>query len=643
MRIEKIAIKNFRIFENIVVYPKHIASLVGKNNSGKSTILRALEIFFENKSSLVSTEMFHNGDTTKKIEIELTFTDLLEWEREDLAPWLNNGLLIVKREIELNESDNIEMKTIAVVSEPKEQWLKMDNINRENITEWLKDEEALKINGISFLNYIPENKNTVGNWKLAIEAFVSDNASSIEFVSKEKENPQGYPNVLKGTLPEYIMIPAVRDISDATKISAASSFGRLLKTILKSIPANEIQELNTSVEEVSSRFNKGDTSATRFSQIEELEKKLNTYMKEIIDCELELVFSMPTAEEVMGSVSLYAKDGVRTSIDLKGHGLQRSTIFTILRAYSELKNQSETEELKKRATIFGFEEPELYLHPQLQRTLYKTLRKISENGDQIFYSTHSSIFVDIAYFDEVCILTKNIANHAHSAEIKQLKMEELLDDLKVRTGINGTAEGIREKYAKVFNSEVSEGFFADKVVIVEGPSEQLILPIYADCLGIDFDRSNISIVHSSGKGPIDRLLRVFGGFDIPAYVFFDGDKKNTDAAIKGNTLELLDLLGNPLKNIDRLSTVVDTNYAVLEFTLEELLSHEIASYEKLSQDAVALLGPIGKPLKHKYMANMISEKIANGEMSKNDVPATIKEVCKKIELLNTTTNVLRSS
>ena len=142
----------------------------------------------------------------------------------------------------------------------------------------------------------------------------------------------------------------------------------------------------------------------------------------------------------------------------------------------------------------------------------------------------------------------------HNNEFKsfptQLPVKALIDDLKARKGVDATEIGIREQYAHVFDPSINEGFFADKVLIVEGPSEQYSLPIYSALTGYDLDRNNISIVHADGKGPMDRLLRIFNGFKIPTYLLFDGDKLNTDNKIKDKTLELLSLLGEPLENIE---------------------------------------------------------------------------------------------
>ena len=85
-------------------------------------------------------------------------------------------------------------------------------------------------------------------------------------------------------------------------------------------------------------------------------------------------------------------------------------------------------------------------------------------------------------------------------------MSDMLIDLQIIKSIDGSEQGMRDLYSNAFNSMINEGFFADKVLIVEGPSEQYSLPIYADILKYNFDENNISVVHSGGNCSMDRLL-----------------------------------------------------------------------------------------------------------------------------------------
>jgi predicted ATP-dependent endonuclease of OLD family len=638
MKIEIIEIKNFRSLHNIIVYPQDILALVGRNNSGKSNLIKALHLFFEASTRLVDSECFFNH-TKEPIEIFITFRQLSDWEKEQFESWMLGERLIVGKRFICKDSDSYEIHNLAVVQIPDIEWLQEDTVSGEKITEWWSDKEQLKVGQLDFAVELGTAKPTVAAWKETARKFLEAHGKDIPWKKLTKENPKGYPNVLKGALPEFIYIPAVRDILDEARVTQASPFGKLINSVVEKISDEQKEMLSKKLQEIESFLNRAGDS-DRIFEIKEIERKLNTLMSELMECDVEIEMPMPKLNEVFSTAKIYANDGIRTAIDTKGHGLQRSMIFTILRAYAELSHiEKAKQKAGERTTIIAIEEPELYLHPQSQRTFMTVFRKIASGRDQIIYSTHSSLLVDIGHFDEICIMRREKKNSSHESFPTQLAMAVLLKDLKTRKGIDGTEQGMREKYSNAFNPMINEGFFADKVVIVEGPSEQYILPIYAECMGYDLDRNNISVVHADGKGQMDRLLRVFNGFKIPTYLWFDGDKTSDDKDVVGKTLELLQLCGECIKSKDEIATEVEDHYAVLEDNLEKTLEKEVKEYTDLIHEAVSTLGPIGKPLKHRFAASKLREKTKD-KNPEDILPETIIKITAKIKGLTYKSSIL---
>jgi putative ATP-dependent endonuclease of OLD family len=636
VKITKIHIKNYRSLEDVTITPNNILALVGGNNSGKSSVLKALELFFEASKELVDAETVHYKHQGEPIEILLTFKQLSPWEKEQFGPWMDGDKLVVGRQI---DSTNYEITTVAVKSVPEPDWLQEDVISGTKISEWWPNRASLKVGENDFSTKFGTSKSEpqVGKWKAAAQEFAQEHKKEIKWIEKAAQNPKGYAGVLKGALPEFILIPAVRDVTQETKILKTNPFGQLLKSFFDAIPQENRKELDDKIKELEKRFNRSGKT-NRFTQIDAFEKRMNELMQEVMQCDVEIEVPLPKIEEVMGAAKIYVDDGTRTSIETKGHGMQRTMIFTILRAYAELTHQIKAaDRAKQRTTIFAFEEPELYMHPQSQRTLMSVIRDIAENQDQVIYCTHSSLFVDIEHFNEICIMRREKTGDYYKSQPSQLSMEDMLVDFKKRyPEKTGTAEGMRELYSNAFNPIVSEGFFAQKVVVVEGPSEQYALPIYADCVGYDLNQCNVSVVHADGKSNIDRLLRIFGGFGIPTYAMFDGDKnsKKQDAEnARKATIDLMAMLGDKITK-DQIAKKVTSKYAVLEDDIEKLLRSEIPDYEALITECTATVGPSGKPVKNRFVAKKIKQKISAGSPAVQVVPKTIQDIIEAIKKAN---------
>ena len=183
-----------------------------------------------------------------------------------------------------------------------------------------------------------------------------------------------------------------------------------------------------------------------------------------MSCDLEIEFQSPSVETLLTTPQLFADDGFRNMVTNKGHGLQRAIIFSILRCYSELVTG--TGQQKKKPMIFAVEEPELYMHPQAQRNIRKVFRGIADKDDQVIFSTHSSLLLDVAYFDEVIRVEstqeKIDGKKTVKSKVWQLPMWAMIEDLKARYGIEATDVSMRELYSHAYHPNRSEGFFCEK-------------------------------------------------------------------------------------------------------------------------------------------------------------------------------------
>ena len=267
--------------------------------------------------------------------------------------------------------------------------------------------------------------------------------------------------------------------------------------------------------------------------------------------------SLPEIKPPAAKVTL-VEDSYEGDVEHKGHGLQRALIVTLLQelAITTGINEMDTatddvadDQAHGTATdvivdeqwspdlIIAFEEPELYLHPSRCRYLADLLMKISENplegrgsSNQILYTTHSPYFVDLNRFDQLRVVRKGkgTTDEIPKTSVNSYSLEKAKKDLAVVNGTNPndyTRESFKARASSVMNPVVSEGFFSDKVVVVEGMTEVCSLWKLQEILELGWIEKGIVIVPAGGKNNIDRPVIIFRGLKIPTYFIYDGDSQ----------------------------------------------------------------------------------------------------------------------
>jgi len=256
MKLTCLHIQNFRSCRNVSLQIGNMHALVGANNAGKSSVLRALDFLFNPSTKLLDEESFWNKDTSLEIRVEAIFSELTEKEKEALGAYLTtDGTFHMARSARMgmsDESDSGQGEDKILITqqykkpEPEPEWLQESKINGSNIKEWLKKKDQLGVNGASFATVLGGAKAPgVNDWKEKAKEFISAHADKIPMKDTWIDNPKGYANVLKGTLPFFVLVPAVRDVSEESKGTKSSPFGKLLYTILDTVTQEKKLRLKT--------------------------------------------------------------------------------------------------------------------------------------------------------------------------------------------------------------------------------------------------------------------------------------------------------------------------------------------------------------------------------------------------------------
>lgn len=400
IRLESIRIKGFRGFRNIEMDFENTSVLVGANNSGKTTILKALQIALTNTHFISNDDFFYCDDyIDDTIIIDVLFKPI---DAEEKA-----------------------------ISEFDDNWSDVFKTERIGI-----DSEGNQI--MAFRTIIKENNKTfrkkqyyIDQWELFIDG--ETNWYDYHYESELSFYFDEIP---------FVYIEANRDILDDIK-SKSSYLGRILSSLEFTAEAKQtieklISELNTATI---------DSSAV----LTDLQKTL---------MELDTAMDNPRNNVQLTPFTKKIRDlnkGIRInysefSMDYHGMGTRSWSSMLVLKSFLNLNQKFHVENEKCYFPIIAIEEPESHLHPNAQKKLY---RQINDIVGQKIISTHSNYIASNAKLNQIRSLSKiNDLIKIGKVHVEKLSKEELRQIN--RQVINTRGELFFSKVVVLFEGETEE-------------------------------------------------------------------------------------------------------------------------------------------------------------------------------------------
>jgi predicted ATP-dependent endonuclease of OLD family len=220
-----------------------------------------------------------------------------------------------------------------------------------------------------------------------------------------------------------------------------------------------------------------------------------------------------------------------------------------LQALAEVEaERAPGEEHRKRGLLLAVEEPELYQHPAQARHIARTFASLTDRTGQvqIIACTHSPIFVDIRSFESVRVVRKRSEALTETASATLGATATALDAAYGGRG-RYTADGVRPGLRGLLNPYISEVFFSDFVVLVEGEEDKAILEAALarhaarDLVG----RRAFVVTPVGGKKNLDKLVLILEQLRIPSYLVFDrdGEGREREESVTRTNLALQRLVG----------------------------------------------------------------------------------------------------
>jgi len=588
--------------------------LIGRNGGGKSSFLKAIDIFYD-ISAPITIEDFFNHDATKEILFRVTYSKLRQDEIEEFQTYIRDNKLIVTKRIKM-ENERITQKYYAGSKQIK-QFAEIRKISgkRDKVS---KFKELVNLNTLQDLSGEPKKAEDVDE---IMAEYEKAHPELCELIERE-EQFFGAKSVGGGKLDNYtkfVLIPAVREVLDEATEKKGSLYQLLDLIVYRQV--NSKKEIIEFKNEIDVKI-KNLYSSDNLKELPLLGKTITQTLRKFFPgAELKLNWEEIKPIELISPKAkpTLIEDGFEGDITRKGHGLQRALIITLLQHLAltqlqEEKTESEEttnkDELNKDKKIIGpdlilaIEEPELYLHPLRCRYLSNLLRELSEHKElnlknQIIYTTHSPFFIDLYRFEQMRLIKKQILPDCPclSSEVTYYSFKQATDEIirisdVDRTQINENT--FRAHATSVMDSITNEGFFADVVVVVEGLSDIGFLWAMQEIMKKDWTSLGVAIIPARGKNNIDRPVIIFRGFSIPTYFVFDGDSRHRGKSEAKETINrnrrYLKLASE--KEEDFPKTTVKETWACFEDKIENYIKEEITEqvFAKLGDETAQELG-----------------------------------------------------
>jgi energy-coupling factor transporter ATP-binding protein EcfA2 len=599
--IERLRVANFRSIHAAEVDCDRLTALIGRNGAGKSSLLRALDVFY-NVSAALSIEDFFNRDASQTIELQVTFTELSTMEATEFAHYVQDNKLTVTKRITL-AGISIDQRYYAATQQIAEfARIRALASKRERVAAW---RELVRAGALPDLSGPVRSADDV---ERLMAGYENDHPDRLELVERE-EQFFGPRNIGGGKLDKYtkfVLIPAVRDASEEIGGRKAAIYQILDALVLRKLSAREdVQAFRMDFEGRA----KGLFGPATDAELRSVASSLSTSLVSFAPgASLQLSWgdvSVPEIQPPPVKVSL-VEDEFAGDIEHKGHGLQRALVLTLLRELALMgqpedvasyapdgtgPEPSSTPITPTPALILAIEEPELFLHPSRCRYLSTLLLDLALQTDggqnQIIYTTHSPHFVDLRRFNQIRRVEKSRVGGHPTPETRVLRFSlreaaGALAEVCDRDPASFTSESFATRAAPVMTQAVNEGFFADAAVLVEGPSEVAALWKLQELQHVGWDEHGIAVIPVSGKSNLDRPSVILRGLGVPIYVVFDADRQNLDAKNEEETrkanricLRLVGAETSSFADADFPETQVHATWATFEYELETLLEREL--------------------------------------------------------------------
>ena len=422
MRLVSVSLKNFRSYkEPIEIEVQELTCLIGKNDVGKSTILEALDVFFNDEIDKQDLSVNSNEQT---IEITCKFNNFLEniildstaetsLSAENLLN--NEGLLEIKKTFTIGST--ISKATYIVCLHDKDEKISKILTLKNSSLKSLAQELNVDLKGINKTKNNEIRKairNSIQSEKILKELKIDGNLDT-------ENNLKTIWSKLKAYLPLYTLFKVDKSIDDKDK-DVQDPMKQAIKETL-AIP--EIKELLIQIEK-SIREKSSEVADKTLEKLKEIDQSLAEKMKSD--------FGKAPSWDKIFDLTLLNEQNI--PLNKRGSGVKRLVLLSFFQAQAEKKHT----ENNSPSIIYAIEEPETAQHPNHQKVLINSLVNLSQKSNiQVLFTTHSSNLVREIPIESLTYIHKmncgkNVVEYGLDFEkesINEITLDKIIETLGV--------------------------------------------------------------------------------------------------------------------------------------------------------------------------------------------------------------------
>lgn len=497
MKIHSVYVENFRPFKKLEeMKTGSLATIVGKNDVGKSNILRALKVFFAENPKIDESDVHDGASLDENLVIEVAFDSLPG--KIELEPGVETSL---QKEMLVDVDGQLRIRKIY----PR------GNLGKFDIVIIAQDFDDESFRGLASLKEkelnercdslnIDVTKSGRGITNKSKREALREKASGEGILTKKTEMTLTSRDDLWKNI--CSMLPKFELFETDTRLGVGeTTFQSQFRPMIKSAVE---QPSVVSATEVLSK----EIGSALQKEVNKIFEQLQKHTDALVGLTAKPSFSLDKSV----SFEILGKDqhDVESSLDRRGSGMRRLLMVAFFKYLAERGGSSGD-------YVFAVEEPENCLHPGLQRELVSSFRKLSDEGYQTIVTSHSPVFAGASPVEDLALIVRD-KGVARAIQSPDIELNEVAEELGVEPADQITC----------YNA----------CIFVEGPNDIIFWNTVATKLkdgghiGEDFNDKEIGFAISGGNNlkfwidsrAMQRLTRRFG-------VVVDSDKKSAQHCI----------------------------------------------------------------------------------------------------------------